>query len=113
VVKASETFTMRPGRRALSPNSTGGAVRKSANITRSKVRARVEHVFGHQENAMGGEMVSNHRHRAAKVQDRHDEPGYNLRRLVQMERAAAAPVWFGGAGGEIGLAKNHYSSRCP
>src|SRR3981189_3938237 len=29
---------------------------KSANTTRSKVRARVEHVFGHQQRAMGGKL---------------------------------------------------------
>jgi IS5 family transposase len=38
---------------------------KSANTTRSKVRARVEHVFGQQQS---------HRHRAGEVQDRDDEP---------------------------------------
>ena len=31
--------------------------RKAANTTRSKVRARVEHVFGDQKNAMGAEIV--------------------------------------------------------
>jgi transposase, IS5 family len=30
---------------------------KAANTTRSKVRARVEHVFGDQKNAMGAEIV--------------------------------------------------------
>ena len=30
---------------------------KSANTTRSKVRARVEHVFGQQQNSMGGKIV--------------------------------------------------------
>jgi len=30
---------------------------KLANTTRSKVRARVEHVFDHQENSMGGKIV--------------------------------------------------------
>jgi hypothetical protein len=31
--------------------------RKSANTTRSRVCARVEHVFGHQQNSMGGKIV--------------------------------------------------------
>jgi transposase, IS5 family len=31
---------------------------KSANPTRSKVRARVEHVFGHQQSSMGGKMCA-------------------------------------------------------
>src|ERR1700758_796285 len=30
---------------------------KSANTTRAKVRARVEHVFGQQQNSMGGKIV--------------------------------------------------------
>jgi tetrahydromethanopterin S-methyltransferase subunit G len=30
---------------------------KAANTTRSKVRARVEHVFGDQKNGMGAEIV--------------------------------------------------------
>ena len=30
---------------------------KAANTTRSKVRARVEHVFGDQKNGMGAELV--------------------------------------------------------
>src|SRR5262245_2946150 len=30
---------------------------RSANTTRSKVRARVEHVFGHQQTSMGGKIV--------------------------------------------------------
>ena len=30
---------------------------KSANTTRSKVRARVEHVFGQQQSSMGGKIV--------------------------------------------------------
>jgi IS5 family transposase len=30
---------------------------KSANRTRSKVRARVEHVFGHQQSSIGDKIV--------------------------------------------------------
>jgi AIR synthase related protein, N-terminal domain len=43
---------------------------KSANTTRSKVRARVEHVFGHQQGSMGGKIVRT----IGIVQDRDDEP---------------------------------------
>src|SRR5467141_262249 len=39
---------------------------KSANTTRSRVRARVEHVFGHQQNSMGQDRA-HHRHRAGEV----------------------------------------------
>ncbi len=33
------------------------SAQKAANTTRSKVRARVEHVFGDQKNGMGAELV--------------------------------------------------------
>ena len=46
---------------------------KAANTTRSKVRARVEHVFGDQKNGMGAEIVRTIGPRGA-VQDRNDEP---------------------------------------
>ena len=39
---------------------------KSANTTRSKVRARFEHVFGHQPSSMG-QNRTHHRHRAGEV----------------------------------------------
>src|SRR5262249_25209047 len=47
---------------------------KSANTTLSKVRARVEHVFGQQQNSMGGQDCAHHWQRAGEVQDWHDEP---------------------------------------
>jgi hypothetical protein len=30
---------------------------QQGNVTRSQIRARVEHVFGHQANAMGGKFL--------------------------------------------------------
>jgi IS5 family transposase len=51
---------------------------KVANKTRSKVRARVEHVFGDQKNSMGAEIVRTIgivRARGSRArQDRNDEP---------------------------------------
>ena len=38
-------------------NRNAVEAQKAANTTRSRVRARVEHVFGHQQNAMGGKIV--------------------------------------------------------
>jgi hypothetical protein len=43
-------------RRAVRGHSLS-KTQKAANTTRSKVRARVEHVFGHQENSMGRKIV--------------------------------------------------------
>ena len=41
---------------------------KSANTTRSKVRTRVEHVFGQQQSLMGGKIVRTIGHCAGEVQ---------------------------------------------
>ena len=61
---------------------------EAANTVRSKVRARVEHVFGHQENSMGR---AHHRHGAGEVQDRDDEP------RLQHTSTGAARAAGGGA----------------
>ena len=65
---------------------------KSANTTRSKVRARAEHVFGHQQNSMGGKIVRTIGMARARFKIGMMNLGYNIRRLVQLERLAAAPA---------------------
>jgi hypothetical protein len=65
---------------------------KSANTTRSKVRARVEHVFGHQQSSMGGKIVRTIGMARARFKIGMMNLGYNIRRLVQLERVAAAPA---------------------
>jgi len=65
---------------------------KSANTTRSKVRARVEHVFGHQQGSMGGKIVRTIGIVRARFKIGMMNLGYNIRRLVQLERVAAAPA---------------------
>src|SRR6266576_580789 len=65
---------------------------KSANTTRSKVRARVEHVFGHQQSSMGGKIVRTIGIVRAKFKIGMMYHGYHIRRLVQLERMAAAPA---------------------
>src|SRR5262249_21261139 len=64
---------------------------KSANTTRSKVRARVEHVFGQQQNSMGGKIVRTIGIVRARFKIGMMNLGYNIRRLVQLELMAAAP----------------------
>ncbi len=62
---------------------------KRANKTRSTVRARVEHVFGPQSNDMGGTLVRG----IGLVRVGLKNLAYNMRRLVQLQRlAAAAPT---------------------
>ena len=76
----------RKGRRnkPLSERETQG------NKTRSKVRARVEHVFGAQSNDMGGTLVRSIGLVRAKARIGLKNLAYNMRRLVQLERLAAA-----------------------
>ena len=64
----------------------------AANTMRSKVRARVEHVFGHQENSMGRKIVRTIGMARAKLKIGMMNLGYNISRLVQLERIAAAPA---------------------
>jgi hypothetical protein len=62
-----------------------------ANTTRSRVRARLEHVFGDQENGMGGKFVRTIGIARAVVKIGMMNLVYNMRRLVSLERMAAAP----------------------
>jgi hypothetical protein len=59
---------------------------KSANTPRSKVRARVEHVFGQQQNSMGGKIVRTIGIVRARFKIGMMNLSYNIRRLVQLER---------------------------
>ena len=60
-----------------------------ANHRKSKVRARVKHVFGAQENAPGGRLVRTIGIVRAKIKIGLQNLAYNIRRLVILERAAA------------------------
>jgi transposase, IS5 family len=61
----------------------------AANNRKSKVRVRVEHVFGAQENAPGGRLVRTIGMVRAQVKIGLQNLAYNFRRLVSLERAAA------------------------
>ena len=63
---------------------------KRGNTTRSKVRARVEHVFGAQSNDMGGTLVRSIGMVRARARIGLKNLAYNMRRLVQLERLATA-----------------------
>jgi len=64
---------------------------EQGNKTRSKVRVRVEHIFGSQSNDMGGTRVRSIGIVRAKVRIGLKNLTYNMRRLVQLERLAATP----------------------
>jgi len=60
------------------------------NKTRSKVRARVEHVFGAQSNDIGGTLVRSLGLMRAKARIGLKNLTYNMRRQVQLESLAMA-----------------------
>ncbi len=61
-----------------------------ANRKKSKVRARIEHVFGAQENALGGRIIRTIGAVRARAKIGLQNLVYNMRRLVILERMAAA-----------------------
>jgi IS5 family transposase len=62
-----------------------------ANKTRSKVRVRVEHVFGFQERSMGGKFIRTIGMVRARTKIGMMNLVYNMNRMVQFERGVAAP----------------------
>ena len=64
---------------------------EQGNKTRSKIRVRVEHIFGAQSNDMGGTLVRSIGIVRAKTRIGLKNLAYNMRRLVQLERMATAP----------------------
>ena len=61
---------------------------QEANRTRSKVRSRVEHVFGHQHTSMGGKIVRTIGLVRAKAKIGLMNLVYNISRLTFLERTA-------------------------
>jgi len=59
-----------------------------ANTRRSRVRARVEHVFGHQASAMGGKLVRTIGLVRAKAKIGMQNLAYNMHRFGYLERSA-------------------------
>jgi IS5 family transposase len=64
---------------------------EAANKTRSKVCARVEHVFGNQHNSIGGKFIRTIGLLRATARIGLANLAYNMRRLVVLERCAMRP----------------------
>ena len=62
----------------------------AANRAKSRIRARIEHVFGAQETAPGGRLVRTIGTIRARVKIGLQNLAYNIRRLATLERMAAA-----------------------
>jgi transposase, IS5 family len=80
-----------------SPSSSLGGIpqglpqaQENANRRKSRVRARIEHVFGAQQNSPGGRIVRTIGIARAKAKIGLQNLAYNIRRLVTLERMAAA-----------------------
>ena len=65
---------------------------RTANTARSRVRARVEHVFGHQANSMGGKVVRTIGLVRARMKVGMMNLAYNMSRLACLHRLAASPA---------------------
>jgi transposase, IS5 family len=63
---------------------------ENTNRRKSRVRARIEHVFGAQQNSLGGRIVRTIGILRAKAKIGLQNLAYNIRRLVTLERMAAA-----------------------
>ena len=63
---------------------------ENANRKKSKIRARVEHVFGAQQTSPGGRIIRTIGIARAKAKIGLQSLAYNIRRLVTLERMAAA-----------------------
>jgi len=85
----SRGFRSRIHRRA-SRNHPLSKAQENANRRKSRIRARIEHVFGAQQTAPGGRIVRTIGIARAKVKIGLQNLVYNIRRLVTLERLAAA-----------------------
>src|SRR5580700_7756023 len=63
---------------------------ENANRQKSRVRPRIEHVFGAQQTSPGGRIVRTIGIARAKAKIGLQNLAYNIRRLVTLERMAAA-----------------------
>jgi len=64
--------------------------RAAANRAKSRIRARIEHVFGTQETAPGGRILRTIGVVRARLKIGLQNLVYNIRRLATLERMAAA-----------------------
>jgi IS5 family transposase len=66
------------------------SAQERANQAKSRIRARIEHVFGAQQSAPGGRIVRTIGMVRARAKIGLQNLAYNIRRLVTLERLAAA-----------------------
>ena len=85
-LRASGYRSHRRGRR----NHPLSSAQQRANHAKSRIRARIEHVFGAQQSAPGGRIVRTIGIVRARAKIGLQNLAYNIGRLVTLERLAAA-----------------------
>ena len=92
--EAEEKLAARGFRSRICVRGTRGhpltAAAGAANRTKSRTRARIEHVFGAQQTAPGGRLVRTIGMIRARAKIGLQKLAYNIRRLATLERMAAA-----------------------
>lgn len=92
--EAEEKLAARGFRSRICVRGTRGRplskAKAAANRAKSRIRARIEHVFGAQETAPGGRLVRTIGMVRARVKIGLQNLAYNIRRLATLERMAAA-----------------------
>jgi IS5 family transposase len=76
--------------RRASHNHPLSKAQENTNRKKSKIRARVEHMFGAQQNSPGGRIIRTIGIARAKAKIGLQNLAYNIRRLVTLDRMAAA-----------------------
>jgi hypothetical protein len=90
---AARWWTPRPCSRICVHDTRGrplSKARAAANRANSRIRARIEHVFGTQETAPGGRILRAIGIVRARLKIGLQNLVYNIRRLATLERMAAA-----------------------
>ena len=87
---ADAGYTSRIHRRAVR-NRPLSRRAQQGSTTRSRVRARVEHVFGHQATAMGGKLARTIGLARAKMKIGMQNPTYNMSRFAYLHGITAHP----------------------
>jgi hypothetical protein len=80
----------RPDSSSREPQSSAIAGAREREPRKSRLRARIEHVFGAQQNSPGGRIVRTIGIARAKAKIGLQNLAYNIRRLVMLDRIAAA-----------------------
>jgi hypothetical protein len=90
VGKTPQSWEANPAKNRQKDKDARWTKKHGTNRQKRKIRARVEHVFGAQQTSPGGRLVRTIGIMRAKAKIGLQNLAYNIRRLVTLERFAAA-----------------------